>query len=120
MSYRYKKPVLDEYDYLEYYPLSRRGYAAYYDTDPYKHYSNDRSSFVASSGYGHDDCCPLVVDPLTLVAILGAIAAATFFLNTAITMNIPPPRRRKRDDEFGVVKSQYGYVVRMFWIGKKI
>ena len=48
-----------------------------------------------SSGYGHDDCCPLVVDPLTLTAILGAIAAATAFFNVLITMNIT--RRKKRE-----------------------
>ena len=35
-----------------------------------------------SGSYGHDlECCPLVVDPLTLIAILGGIAGATVFLN---------------------------------------
>ena len=42
-----------------------------------------------------DKCCPIVVDPLTFTALLGAIAAATAFLNTLITMNITK-RRRKR------------------------
>ncbi len=52
---------------------------------------------VASrSGHGYGDCCPLVVDPLTLFAILLGIAGATFFLNTAITMNIMRRKRRKR------------------------
>ena len=32
----------------------------------------------ASDGYGH--CCPPVFDPYTLVALLGGIALATFFL----------------------------------------
>ena len=46
-----------------------------------------------SGGYG--DCCPLVVDPLTLAALLGFIAAATAFLNTVITMNIMGRRKRR-------------------------
>lgn len=51
---------------------------------------------AGSSGYGssHDQCCPLVVDPLLLTAFLGAIAAATAFLYVAITMK--QGRRRKR------------------------
>ena len=32
----------------------------------------------ASDSYGH--CCPPVFDPYTLVALLGGIALATFFL----------------------------------------
>ena len=44
-----------------------------------------------------DKCCPIVVDPLTFTALLGGIAAATFFLNTLITMNITKKRRRRRD-----------------------
>lgn len=49
-------------------------------------------------GYTSSPCCPLVVDPLTLVTLLAGIAGATFFLNTAITMNIvmTPKKKRKR------------------------
>ena len=42
------------------------------------------SSLVGSfsDGYGH--CCPPVFDPYTLVALLGGIALATFFLQRVI------------------------------------
>lgn len=30
-------------------------------------------------------CCPLVVDPLSLVALIGSVVGAAFFLNTTIT-----------------------------------
>ena len=36
-------------------------------------------NFGASSGSG-SDCCPLVIDPLTFIALLGFIGAATYFL----------------------------------------
>jgi len=51
------------------------------------------------SGYGFDkkiECCPLVVDPLTFVALLGGIFFGSFFLNVAITMNIDGARRIRR------------------------
>ena len=55
-----------------------------------------------SSGYGGEPCCPLVLDPLLLSALLGFIAAATYFLSVAITMNIMMARK-KRD----VIKSTF-------------
>jgi hypothetical protein len=39
-------------------------------------------SLALSSSY--DSCCPLVVDPLCLVAILLGIAGATYFLQFVI------------------------------------
>ena len=36
----------------------------------------------ASDGYGH--CCPSVFDPYTLVALIGGIALATYFLRIVI------------------------------------
>lgn len=68
--------------------------------DPYG--SLDKSG-QHSSGYGgHSghggggtECCPLVVDPLTLTALLGFIAASTALLNTVITMNLTGRRRRR-------------------------
>lgn len=76
---------------------------------PFRRYQNRRQDIVGShSGYGHsgyrdpygspsgyggghggghkDDCCPLVVDPLALTALLGLLAAATVFLNNVIQM----------------------------------
>ena len=62
------------------------------------YYSYVDSYGTRSGGYHHHEpCCPLVVDPLTLTAILGAIAAATAFFNVLITMNISGGRRRKRN-----------------------
>ena len=43
---------------------------------------------ASHSGYGHsgyeEPCCPLVLDPILLLALLGAIAAATYFLRSKI------------------------------------
>ena len=71
----------DPYDYVD------RSYGHH---DPYH-----VSGYGSHSGYGHasyddhsHDCCPLVVDPLTLCALLAFIAAATYFLRRAITMNM--------------------------------
>ena len=90
-------------------------------------YSGDRSSYSESTrkralsnrldyedyseypvaGYGSgsawsrssEPCCPLTVDPLSFLALVAGIAAATFFLNTVITMNIEARRRRKRSTD---------------------
>ena len=51
--------------------------------------NNDEDSEGAASGHG--DCCPPVVDPKTLLTLLGFLAAATYFLNIDITMNIKGP-----------------------------
>ena len=67
----------------------RRGYEEdYYPTSQYNY-----GGF--SGGGGHEECCPLVVDPLTLLALIAGIAGATFFLNMLITMNIMRRRRRE-------------------------
>ena len=67
-------------------------------------YSHDKESVDRHSGYGGESiyplqCCPLVVDPLTVAAIVGLIGFGTFFLNTLITMNIMTvvPRRKRSD-----------------------
>ena len=52
-----------------------------------------------SDQYG--ECCPPVLDPYTLLALLGGIALATFFLQQVITMTMfVPPGRKKRS--FGI------------------
>ena len=48
---------------------------------------------AASSGYG--DCCPPVVDPYTLLALLAGIALAAYFLRLAFVKK--KGRRRRRD-----------------------
>ena len=55
------------------------------------------------SGYG-DQCCPLVVDTLSWLALLAGIAVATFILQQAIVANINGRRkRRRREDKRGGV-----------------
>ena len=49
-----------------------------------------------SSGHG-SDCCPLVVDPLTLLSLGAFLAAAVYLLNELIAMSMLMARRRKRD-----------------------
>ena len=52
----------------------------------------------SGGGGGGQDCCPLVVDPLTLFTLIAFIAGATYFLNLAITMNITGRKKRKKRD----------------------
>ena len=47
-----------------------------------------------SGGYG-DDCCPPVVDPYTWLALIGAIALATYFLRVAIVVKFGRRKRRE-------------------------
>jgi len=54
--------------------------------------------YAAASG-GHDGCCPPVVDPYTLLALLVGIALATYFLRVLITVTMFGKRRKKRQDE---------------------
>ena len=59
--------------------------------------SSDGSS---SSSYNSMlQCCDGVVDPLTLLAVLGAIIGLTLFLRQAIIDKIPKSKRRKREIE---------------------
>ena len=72
-------------------------------SDPYGSYSGyggsgggGHSSYGShSSGYG-SDCCPPVVDPLTWLALLGFIAAATYLLNEVIAMSMLMMARKRR------------------------
>ena len=57
------------------------------------------SSHGSYSGYGSSghDCCPLVVDPLTLLALGAFLAAAVYLLNELIAMSmLMMARKRKR------------------------
>ena len=60
-----------------------------------------------SGGHG-DDCCPLVVDPLTVLALLSFLAAATFLLNQAISMSNLMVRRKR---ENRITKSQLSEIL---------
>ncbi len=80
------------------------GTSGYGQDDGYGGYQYDEHR-DHSSGYGYSqkkvECCELVVDPLSLLALLGFIAFATAFFNVLITMNIGK-KRRKRSEEMGI------------------
>ena len=96
-----------------------------YDDDPYHRRPNRRSYHHPEphfedpdGGYSHGGhCCDLVVDPVIVLTLVGAIVGATYFLNVAITMNITMKRkkrkkRRKRDAAIvddDVVRGKYTY-----------
>ncbi len=46
-----------------------------------------------------EPCCPIVVDPFCVLAILALIAFFTYILNIAITMTLGRRKRRKRELE---------------------
>ena len=71
---------------------------------------NSRDTDLAGAFSGHGDCCPLVVDPLTYIALLSFLVAATYFLWVAVTMNIMGRKRRKR--------SVSEHVFDLFYAGK--
>ena len=99
----YRYPFSNEYD--------RSGYGDRSYGHSSSGYGHSSSGYGSHSGYGHSsydyhddhhECCPLVIDPLVMCALLGFIAAATWFLRTAITMNMNivgrKRRRKKRSD----------------------
>lgn len=53
-------------------------------------------AFSSSSGMGMLPCCPLVVDPLTLTAILGLIAGFSAFLANLISVSLGRRKRKRR------------------------
>ena len=55
--------------------------------------SSGRLYGAASSGYD-SECCPPVVDPYSLLALLAGIALATYFLRLALVAAL---KRKKRD-----------------------
>ena len=55
----------------------------------------------ASDGYGH--CCPPVFDPYTLVALIGGIALATYFLRIVIVTSTIMGRSWVLDSPFGEI-----------------
>ena len=54
------------------------------------------NSALETYQHHHSECCDIVVDPFDLFTLMLYIAAATFFLRTAITMNVV--RKRKRSN----------------------
>ena len=72
---------------------------------------------VSSYSDPYDQCCPPVFDPYTLVALLGGIALATYFLRIVIitepTMFMMDRRFKRRAGYFGelIVKLN----IRIYW-----
>ncbi len=93
--------------------VPRRAGYDYHEFGDYDSYSGSppQSSSFSSYGGGHGkvECCPLVVKPLVLAALLGVIGLATAFLAQVISMTTftPPTRKRKRD--LGVTLAELGH-----------
>ena len=65
-----------------------------YSDDDYQ--VDNYASASGSSGYGGEECCPLVVDLICLAAILASIAGASVLLARVIQIEIMTNGRRKR------------------------
>ena len=82
------------------------GYGNGYSLDTYSgnDYSIKTYSGGHSGGYGGDHhgafsgsgCCPGVVDPLTMLALVGGIALATYFFEIQIRNSMLMMARKKR------------------------
>ena len=62
----------------------------------YDHSGYDHSSYGGGGYVDYKECCPLVIDNLTFVSLIGFIILATYFLRQAILLNIMG-RRKRRD-----------------------
>ncbi len=69
-----------------------------YNHEPPPKEGHLQDSVGSSSSYDYYDssCCPGVADPLTLLSVLGTMAAATLFLRQAIIRNIAAGGRKRR------------------------
>ena len=66
-----------------------------YDHSSYDHSGYDHSSYGGGGYVDYKECCPLVVDNLTFVSLIGFIILATYFLRQAILLNIMGRRKRR-------------------------
>ena len=58
--------------------------------------NNNKNNGIFDSGYNSAlHCCDGVVDPLTLLAVLGTITAVTFYLRQLIIDEVPAKRKRR-------------------------
>ena len=117
-------------------PLRRR---SNYGSNDHHLQDHGHGAVASLSGYGHSsgggsghggggshyelsdpECCPLVVDPLTLGALLAFTAAATALLGTLITTSLG--RRKKRSDgSYGQVQMTISSIFSdMFHYGRNI
>ena len=70
---------------------------------------------IGYAGGGHSvaysDCCGVVIDTYTYLALMSFIFLATYFLWVAITMNVMAGRRRKRTTS--------DHLFDVYWAGMK-
>ena len=59
-------------------------------------YSDYHEPYHPDSYYYFEKCCPLVVEPLTYIALLSFIALAVYLLNEQIQMSMLMMARKKR------------------------
>ena len=65
-------------------------------------YVSSSRNFGSLSGYG-EQCCEQVVDPISLLTVIGAIAGLTWFMRQAVIDNmIMAGRKRKRSISYFV------------------
>ena len=68
------------------------------------------SDSSSSSSYNSVlECCDGVVDPLTLLAVLGSVIGVTIFLRQAIIDKVVGRKRRKREIDVDETKSRQTY-----------
>ena len=77
-------------------PQCSNAYLEMMASEPGVSYSDNYASASGSSGYGGEECCPLVVDLICLAAILASIAGASVLLARVIQIEIMTNGRRKR------------------------
>ena len=78
--------------------------------------NNNKNNGVFDSGYNSAlHCCDGVVDPLTLLAVLGTITAVTFFLRQLIIDKVPAKRKRRN-----VINTDIERILLDFKIGNRI
>ena len=90
------------------YLISHRSDSLSAYTSGYGHHGG-HSGYGSHSGYGHS-CCPLVIDPLLFLALVGFIGAGTYLLQLAIDRSaIPVGGRKKRSLEELIKEGKKGY-----------
>ena len=56
------------------------GHYDHYDHNDHYHHNDHYGHMSYGSYSGHEECCPLVIDPMLLTALLGFLTAAAYFL----------------------------------------
>ena len=98
-------------------------YDTHHNTEHHGGYTSGYGGHGGHGGHGHGgygklECCPLVVDPLTVAALLGTLGLATMILNALISASLG--RRKKRSDgSFVEVQTGGMWFLDLFHHGRK-